>query len=371
MLLRFKMCRCYQLWQYRTVVDRTGRRRFGLQLGYNRAKIYRGLRIAARDGEHEFEDGKRDRADRLLELVRPEGDRLSDPSAGRDVRVYAGFGVLVVLGMVGLIGMIRTPQVQAQASNPAPGRGLARVGGRFVVVVDAAHGGDDAGGSLSGPMNGGEGSAGAGRVAEKAVSLEMSVRLRSLLAARGVSVVTTREGNASLDGDARAQIANRAVAGSAGSACLSLHASEAGAGVHIFVSSLAASPDAQARFLAWKTAQSAYVSRSLRLASAINSALEHSALAPSSGEGNLEGLRIPVTLARTGLPGVDSMACPAVAIEVAPLRGTDGAVVNEAGSQRYMLQVVQAVVAAVLEWKAEAAGGPLSPLDVPTGGKQP
>jgi N-acetylmuramoyl-L-alanine amidase len=50
-----------------------------------------------------------------------------------------------------------------------------------VVVLDAAHGGDDTGGHL------------ANNQLEKAYTLAFSVRLRSLLAARGIQVVTTRE----------------------------------------------------------------------------------------------------------------------------------------------------------------------------------
>jgi N-acetylmuramoyl-L-alanine amidase len=153
------------------------------------------------------------------------------------------------------------PQKPAQAS-------------RFVVVLDAAHGGDDGGGQVG------------ASVAEKTVTLALSVRLRSLLAARGFWVVTTREGNVNLESDARTQIANHAVAGAAGAVCLSFHASEAGAGVHIFVSSL--EPSGATRFLAWKTAQSAFVNRSLKLAGTVNSALEHSSVG-DAGSGFVAG----------------------------------------------------------------------------------
>ena len=80
-------------------------------------------------------------------------------------------------------------------------------GPRFVVVLDAAHGGDDPGARLS---NGQQ---------EKAYTLALSVRLRSLLMARGIAVVTTRESDTTVDADRRAEIANHANA----QACLSLH----------------------------------------------------------------------------------------------------------------------------------------------------
>ena len=70
-----------------------------------------------------------------------------------------------------------------------------------------AHGGDDSGGKLdSGQL-------------EKAANLALSVRLRSLLGARGILVVTTRESDTSVEVNKRAETANRANAG----VCLSLH----------------------------------------------------------------------------------------------------------------------------------------------------
>jgi len=218
-----------------------------------------------------------------------------------------------------------TPVVPQQANSARPEHAPAR----FVVVLDAAHGGDD-GGAQFGQS-----------VAEKTVTLDLSVRLRSLLTARGMQVVTTREGNVSLTNDARAQIANRAGSGSGAAACLSLHATEAGSGVHIFVSSLPPSPPS--RFLAWKTAQSAFVTRSLKLASAVNSALEQGS---SAGP-------IAANLGRTSLPGVDSMACPAVALEIAPVRGSDRKVITDVTDPEYQTQIVEALAAAMMEWRTE------------------
>ena len=127
-------------------------------------------------------------------------------------------------------------QLSAAQTPPAP-PAPAPPPPRFVVVLDAAHGGDDTGGRLADGQP------------EKAFTLALSVRLRSLLAARGIPVVTTRESDETLDLDRRAAIANRVNA----QACLSLHGSESGAGVHLFVSSLA--PAQPMRFAAWKTAQ--------------------------------------------------------------------------------------------------------------------
>jgi N-acetylmuramoyl-L-alanine amidase len=209
--------------------------------------------------------------------------------------------------------------VLAQQAPSAPSAPPAR----FVVVLDAAHGGDDAGGRF----NNGQ--------LEKAFTLAMSVRLRSLLAARGIQVVTTRESDTAIDANKRAEIANHAAA----QACLSLHASESGSGIHLFASSLA--PAQPTRFAAWKTAQAAWVTRSLALEGVFNSALAHAGMT--------------VSLGRTTLPPLDSMTCPAIAIEVAPERspGKDN-ITAELTDPDYQARVAGALAAALVQWRTEA-----------------
>jgi N-acetylmuramoyl-L-alanine amidase len=196
------------------------------------------------------------------------------------------------------------------------------------VVLDAAHGGDDSGGSL-------KDSSGAAQP-EKAITLALSVRLRSLLAARGIGVVTTRESDATVEADRRAEIANRANA----QACLSIHASQSGSGgIHLYTSSL--TPAEPARFVPWKTAQAAWVTRSLALAGVLNSAILHAGMT--------------VTLGRTALPAIDSMACPAVAIEIAPEITADSPQPDSPIDTGYQTRVAQALAAAILEWRANAS----------------
>ena len=214
--------------------------------------------------------------------------------------------LLIVLGLL----VAAAPEVLA-AQNPAGAP-------RSVVVLDAAHGGDDLG-------------AGLGSVQEKTYTLALSVRLRSLLVARGFQVVTTRESDATVDANRRAEIANHANA----LACLSLHASEAGSGVHIFVSSLA--PVEGARFLPWKTAQAAWISQSLALAGVLDSAITHAGMT--------------VTLGRIGMPGIDSMACPAVAVEIAPDRATDSSGRSSFDDPAAQAHAAEALAAALMEWQ--------------------
>jgi N-acetylmuramoyl-L-alanine amidase len=198
---------------------------------------------------------------------------------------------------------------------------------RFIVVLDAAHGGDNLGGTLK--------DASGATQQEKAISLALSVRLRSLLAARGISVVTTREADTAVDDNRRAEIANHANA----RACISLHATQSGSGIHIFTASLA--PAEPARLVPWKTAQAAWVTRSLALAGVLNSALTHAGMT--------------VTLGRTALTAVDSMSCPAVAVEVAPEITSGSAQPIGPGDTDYQVRVAQALAAAILEWRTNGS----------------
>jgi len=189
------------------------------------------------------------------------------------------------------------------------------------VVLDAAHGGDDPGGKF-------------GSLTEKDLTLALSVRLRSLLAARGVSVVTTRESDATVPPERRAEIANHAGA----QACLSLHATQTGSGIHMFVSSLAEHDPA--RIAAWKTAQSAWVNRSLALEGTLNAALLQ------------DGMN--VTLGRTALPSLDSMVCPAIAIEFAPASAQKGQQPGAAlDDPAYQARLAEALATGLMAWQAE------------------
>ncbi len=228
-------------------------------------------------------------------------------------------------------------------------------GGRYAVVLDAAHGGSDAGGTLTGST---------GQAApEKDYTLAFSVRLRSLLTARGIRVVTTRESDATLDADGRAQTANRAHA----QACLTLHAAMSGSGVHLFISSLQpvshpARSGPRAGYLPlelvpWRTAQATALARSVALAGTLNSALLHAG--------------VPVTLGRTELTTIDSMTCPAVAVEIAPeaaARSSDAGAGHRAEAiddPGYEAQVAEALAAGLLEW------GETAPPDTAGEGAQP
>ncbi len=188
---------------------------------------------------------------------------------------------------------------------------------RFLVILDAAHGGRDSGAHLSSSLD------------EKNLVLDLSVRLRSILTARGLEVVTTRESDATVPSLLRAEIANRDKA----AACVALHATASGSGVHLFTSSLP--PAVAVQFQTWDAAQAPYIQGSLKLSSEINSAMTHA--------------EIPVTLGRTSLQPLDNLTCPAVAVEIAPLT-KNGSVVTPLSDSEYQKRILAALAAAVEAW---------------------
>ena len=200
-----------------------------------------------------------------------------------------------------------------------PSAARAQVQPQYVIVLDAAHGSSDIGARIS------------DKLPEKDLSLGFSIRLRQALAAHGIQVVTTRDADTTVSMLTRAETANHAFA----AACLTLHATATGSGVHLFTSSLGPAP--YSKFLPWQTAQSAYITQSLRLSSEINSALGHAS--------------VPVTLGRTSLQPMDSFACPAVAVEIAPLAGGNTTKAAPLTDTDYQNKILDAITAALTQWK--------------------
>jgi N-acetylmuramoyl-L-alanine amidase len=152
-----------------------------------------------------------------------------------------------------------------------------------------------------------------------------------MLSAHGISVVTTRESDTAISALNRAETANHVGA----AACITLHATTSGSGVHLFTASL--TPVSMTKFLPWETAQGAYAEQSLRLSSEFDSAMTHA--------------EIPVTLGRTALQPLDSFTCPAVVVEISPLSGT--AHVTALSDPGYQDRIVAALAAAVEQWQRD------------------
>lgn len=211
------------------------------------------------------------------------------------------------------------PALPPPAVPVPPPSAPAKVALRFLVLLDAAHGGSDIGARLS-PTQ-----------LEKDLTLDLSNRLRSMLNARGIQVTTTRDSDINLPAVSRAETANRTPF----SACILIHATATGSGVHLYTSSLAPAP--RAKFMSWQTAQSAFVTQSLKLSSDIDSALAHA--------------EIPVTLGQTSIQPMDSFACPTVAVEVAPLQAGAATKAKSVSDRAYQTTILEALAAALDQWR--------------------
>ena len=157
--------------------------------------------------------------------------------------------------------------------------------------------------------------------------------------------------------DERAEIANRAHS----LACLVIHATASGPGVHLYTSALQPpeedsssnlllTPRAAFVPVPWEMAQAASVSQSLRLASDLSAAL---------GKANL-----PVVSGREPVRPLDNLECPAVAIELAPLpvAGSDATPVTDA---EYQQRVAATLTAALQAWRGHV--DPTVPNSAATG----
>jgi len=196
---------------------------------------------------------------------------------------------------------------------------------RMVILLDPAHGGLDSGSRIS------------DATVEKDVTLSLAFKLRSLLSARGFAVVMTRDADrptepnaegSPLTLDDRAGIANHAHP----AACLLLHATGSGNGVHLYHSELAAAPG-EPPAEPWLTAQAAWVPQSQRLEAQLAAALTRAGIA--------------LVASSASVRPVDSLTCPALVFELAP-HGEDPDSINDAD---YQQRIAQSIADALVFWR--------------------
>jgi N-acetylmuramoyl-L-alanine amidase len=202
---------------------------------------------------------------------------------------------------------------------------------RDLIVIDPAHGGANIGAQIG------------DHLLEKDVTMAMALRLRSLLAARGFTILLTRNGDTALTTDQRAELANRAHA----VACLVLHATASGTGVHLATSTLNATvttdPSAP---IPWDDAQAAYLSQSQRLADQIGAAMNRS--------------HLPLITDQAALRPLDNLMCPALSIELAPLASGDSTP-TPVTDPAYQQRVNAAIAGALIFWRNQAQPPVMAP----------
>jgi len=186
----------------------------------------------------------------------------------------------------------------------------------FLVVIDAAHGGADRGGSITDEL------------AEKDVAMAVARRLHNELQSRGIATRLIRDGDTFIPLEQRVAITNAAVP----SLYIAVHASGSGAGVHVFASNLAplAKP---AVFLPWDTSQAGFVLTSQGVASALAAEL----------------LRrdIPALYLNVPVAPLNSIAAPALAIEVTAPAGRAVEAISSGAYQQSLCNAIATAIAGV------------------------
>ena len=174
------------------------------------------------------------------------------------------------------------PPVLPGAPAPAP------VPRHFFAVIDASHGGDDRGVTLSDTL------------LEKDVTLGFARQLRQELQNRGISALVLRDSDATLTSEQRAIFANTAHP----VIYIAMHAAADGHGVRLYTAMLPVSGENNGPFASWETAQAAFLPAS-------QSALDGIAV-------ELRRRQIPVRTLSAPLRPLNNVTAAAIAVEIAP-----------------------------------------------------
>ena len=196
-----------------------------------------------------------------------------------------------------------------------------------LILLDPAHGGEDNGSSL-GPK--------ADNELEKDLNIAFANRLNTLLTAKGFTIVITHAASSDeVTADQRVELTNRSRA----VACLLLHASPSGEGIHLFASALTAPSYADERdntaIAPWDSAQAPSLPRSLQLANELATALN--------------ALKVPLIIGRASVSPIDSMSCAAVAVEIAPAAAN-----SNVADETYQQHIAESIVTALTYWRQHA-----------------
>jgi N-acetylmuramoyl-L-alanine amidase len=187
---------------------------------------------------------------------------------------------------------------------------------KVFAIVDASHGGNDLGETLSGTL------------LEKDVTLSLARSLRQELESRGISTLLLRDGDVNVAVDQRAGMTNSANA----AIYVMLHASSSGHGVRLYTAMLpyeTSGRDDRGLFRSWTLAQRLYISVSQVAATTIAAEMQRR--------------QIPVRTLLAPLRPLNNIAAAAVAVEVAP-QGSD---VTQLSAPDYQQLVTSAVATAI------------------------
>jgi len=210
------------------------------------------------------------------------------------------------------------PSASATVSLPPP------IWRRYFAVVDASHGGDDHGETLS------------SNLLEKDVTVSLARTLRQELESRGMTTLVLRDSDANLSLDQRAVYANADHA----AIYISLHAASSGHGVRVYTAMMPFGEDDRGPFRSWTIAQ--------------HTSLPLSRSAASAVAAELQKRQIPVRAMGAPLRPLNNLTGAAIAVEVAP-QGSD---ISQLTAPDYQQLITSAVATAIAATHDQLAAAP-------------
>ena len=217
------------------------------------------------------------------------------------------------------------PPGQAASTPPAPTPAMpVPAARRYFAVVDASHGGDDHGETLSSSL------------LEKDVTVALARSLRQELESRGITTLVLRDSDANLSLDQRAIFANADHA----AIYIALHAASSGRGVRVYTALLPFGGDDRGPFRSWTTAQHATLPLSQATATSVVS--------------ELQKRQVPVRDLSAPLSPLNNITGPAIAVEIAP-QGSD---VSQLTAPDYQQLVTSAVATAIAANRDQLGAAP-------------
>lgn len=210
------------------------------------------------------------------------------------------------------------------ASAPTPPAPAPQVWRRYFAVVDASHGGNDYGETLSSSL------------LEKDVTVALARSLRRELESRGITTLVLRDSDANLPVDQRAVFANADHA----AIYIAMHAASSGHGVRVYTALLPIGGDDRGSFRDWTTAQHGSLPLSQSAANAVAA--------------ELQKRQIPVRTLSAPLRPLNNVTGPAIAVEVAP-QGSD---VSQLAAPDYQQLITSAVATAIVATHDQLGSAP-------------
>ena len=210
------------------------------------------------------------------------------------------------------------PAAPQSATSPATAPATAPMTRRYFAVVDASHGGDDHGETLSPTL------------LEKDVTVALAHSLRQELESRGITTLVLRDSDANLSADQRAAFANADHA----AIYIALHAASTGHGVRIYTALLPYGEGDRGPFRSWTTAQRAALNLSQSTAAAVS--------------GELLKRQIAVRVLAAPLRPLNNITGAAIAVELAP-QGSDISQLSAPDYQQLVTSSIATAIAAAHE----------------------